>query len=114
MGQATAEKLLGAKTRKKIEEQVERYGIWAVVLARISPLISNDTISLVAGLARMPYWRFMLATTGGIIPLIILIAYLGNDMDRLKTGLIIVTAAGVVMLVCYYLYNRVRSDYNKL
>jgi len=33
----------------------------------------------------MPDWRFMVATAGGII-LIILNTYLGNDMARLKTG----------------------------
>ena len=99
-------KLLGDKIQKKVEAQVERYGIWAVVLARISPLISNDAISIVAGITRMPYQKFMLATIGGIIPLILLIAYLGQDIDRLKNGLIIVSVIGVLALFGYYFYDQ--------
>lgn len=110
LGQATVGKLLGAKTRQKVEEQVARYGIWAVVLARISPLISNDAISIVAGLARMPYRKFMLATAAGIIPLTLLIAYLGQDIDRLKTGLLVVSLIGIIALAGYYFYDRRRSN----
>lgn len=111
VGPATVGKLLGDKTEKKVQAQVERYGIWAVVLARISPVISNDAVSIVAGLAKMPYLRFMLATIGGIIPLIILIAYLGKDINRLKTGLIVVSAVGVAMLVGVYIYDRVKGKH---
>ena len=106
LGPTTIGKLLGEKTRQKVEEQVARYGVWAVILARISPLISNDAISIVAGVARMPYGRFMLATAAGIIPLTLLIAYLGQDIDRLKTGLIVVSVMGVLALTGYYIYDR--------
>ncbi len=54
----------------------------------------------------MPYSKFMLATAGGIIPLTLLIAYLGQNIDRLKTGLIVVSVVGVIALVAYYLYDR--------
>ncbi|WP_394353947.1 TVP38/TMEM64 family protein [Adhaeribacter swui] len=108
LGPATIGKFLGAKTQEKVAEQVERYGIWAVVLARISPIISNDAISIVAGIVRMPYGKFMLATAGGIIPLTLLIAYLGQNIDRLKTGLIVVSVVGVVALIAYYIYDRQR------
>jgi uncharacterized membrane protein YdjX (TVP38/TMEM64 family) len=114
LGPATIDKILGAKTEKKITEQVERYGSWAVVLARISPLISNDAISFVAGLVRMPYLRFMLATAAGIIPLIILIGYLGNDMDRLKTGLLVLSGVGIALLIGYYLYDRLHRSREKI
>ncbi|MDB5262271.1 MAG: rane protein [Adhaeribacter sp.] len=106
VGPSTVSKILGGKTEQKVKEQVERYGIWAVVLARISPMISNDAISIVAGLVGMPYLRFMAATAAGIIPLTILIAYLGGDMARLKTGLIVVSVLGIVLLAGFYIYDR--------
>ena len=106
VGPATVAKILGSKTEKKVREQVDRYGIWAVVLARISPMISNDAISIVAGLLGMPYLRFMVATAAGIIPLTILIAYLGGDIDRLKTGLIVVSVMGIALLAGVYIYDR--------
>ena len=106
LGPATIGKFLGAKTQQKVAEQVERYGMWAVVLARISPIISNDAISIVAGIVKMPYRKFMLATAGGIIPLTLLIAYLGQNIDRLKVGLIVVSIVGVIALMAYYIYDR--------
>ena len=44
VGPATIDKILGGKTGEKVKEKVERYGLWAVVLARISPMISNDAL----------------------------------------------------------------------
>jgi uncharacterized membrane protein YdjX (TVP38/TMEM64 family) len=111
LGPATVGKFLGQKTEKKVQDQVDRYGIWAIVLARISPLISNDAVSIVAGLAKMPYLRFLLATIGGIVPLILLIAYLGEDIDRLKTGLIVVSVVGIVLLVGFYIYDRMKNKH---
>jgi uncharacterized membrane protein YdjX (TVP38/TMEM64 family) len=75
LGPAIIDTFLGAKTQKKVAEQVERYGIWAVVLARISPLISNDAISIVAGIVKMPYSKFILATAGALsrLPYLLLI-----------------------------------------
>ncbi|MDQ3289815.1 MAG: TVP38/TMEM64 family protein [Bacteroidota bacterium] len=112
LGPATIGKFLGEKNQKKVEEQVERYGIWAVVLARISPLISNDAISIVAGIVKMPFSKFILATAAGIIPLTILIAYLGQNIDRLKIGLIVVSVIGVIALVAYYFYDRRKHNSN--
>ncbi len=105
-GAALVDKLLGPETAAKVEEQVHRYGVWAVVIARISPFLSNDAISFIAGSTRLPFLKFILATIGGILPLIALIAYLGEDTDRLKTGLIWVSVIAIVAFGIYYFYDR--------
>ena len=103
---ATVGKLLGKNTKKKVEDHVNRYGAWAIVVFRLSPLLSDDAISFVAGLVRMPYLRFMGATLAGVLPLAILIAYLGQDIDRLKTGLILVSVIASASLLVYYMFYR--------
>lgn len=106
LGPVTVDKLIGNDTEKKIEKYVEKYGIWAVITARISPILSNDATSFVAGLLRMGYWRFIGATFAGIFPLTVALAYLGGNFQRLKTGLIWISVVSIIGLIIYIIYNQ--------
>lgn len=106
LGEAGVSKLIGHKSEKKIVKFVDDYGIWAVIIARISPFLSNDAVSFVAGLARMGYIKFIGATLAGIVPLTILLAWLGQNTERLKTGLIWVSAVSLAAFISYILYDK--------
>lgn len=54
----------------------EKYGDWAVLISRCLPII-RTFISLPAGVARMPFWRFSVLTLIGCIPWCLLLAYAG-------------------------------------
>lgn len=43
--------LISDDTEEKLRSFVDSYGIWAIVAARISPVLSTDAVSIVAGLA---------------------------------------------------------------
>jgi uncharacterized membrane protein YdjX (TVP38/TMEM64 family) len=103
---AFIDKLIGEKNEKKVESYIQKYGAWAIVLFRLSPFLSNDAISFVAGIGHMRYLKFIIATSLGIIPLIAMIAYLGKDTDRLETGMIWISAATLIGFVIYYLVKR--------
>jgi uncharacterized membrane protein YdjX (TVP38/TMEM64 family) len=106
LGAAGVRKIIGHKAEEKISSFVADYGIWAVIIARISPFLSNDAVSFVAGITRMGYTRFILATLAGISPLTILLAWLGEDTDRLVNGLIWVGSVSLVVFVVYVLYDK--------
>lgn len=106
LGPFTVKKLIGLKTKEKIEGFVNDYGFWAVIIARISPILSNDATSFVAGLLRMGYWKFIGATIAGIIPLTLAIAFLGGNFQRLKTGLIWISVISLFILIVYIIYDR--------
>lgn len=53
-----------------------RYGSWAVLLSRCLPII-RTFISLPAGIARMPFWRFTILTFIGCIPWVTGLAFAG-------------------------------------
>jgi membrane protein DedA with SNARE-associated domain len=55
----------------------QRYGSWAVLISRCLPII-RTFISLPAGIARMPFWRFTILTLVGCIPWVLLLALAGR------------------------------------
>ena len=109
LGTPVVERLLGTESEKKVVGFIEEYGFWAVIVTRLSPFLSNDAISFVGGMLRMGYWRFMGATMIGILPLTVLIAYLGESNDRLKSGLIWVSVISLVGFVAYVWWDKKRK-----
>ncbi|EMR03305.1 TVP38/TMEM64 family protein [Cesiribacter andamanensis] len=108
LGEAGVVRLIGQKAEKKVSHFMDRWGVWAIIIARVSPFLSNDAVSFVAGLARMSYLKFIGATLAGITPLTILLAWLGENNERLKTGLIWVSAISIAALLGYMLYSRLK------
>ena len=105
-GPVIVEKLIGYKTEKKISDFIDEYGFWTVIVVRLSPFLSNDAISFVGGVLKMGYWRFIGATMIGISPLIIFIAYLGGNYDRLKTGLIWTSIISLVLFIAFVWWDK--------
>lgn len=105
-GPVIVEKLIGYKTEKKISDFIEDYGFWTVIVIRLSPFLSNDAISFVGGVLKMGYWKFIGATMIGISPLIIFIAYLGGDYERLKTGLIWTSIISLILFVLFVVWDK--------
>lgn len=110
-GPAIVQKLIGRKTEKKISSFIDDYGFWTVIVIRLSPFLSNDAISFVGGVLKMGYWRFIGATMIGIAPLIIFIAYLGGDYDRLKTGLIWTSIISLILFIGFVWWDRTKRKH---
>lgn len=106
LGEAGVSKIIGKKAEEKVCGFVSDYGVWAVMIARISPFLSNDAVSFVAGITKMGYLRFILATLAGIAPLTILLAWLGENDDRLVNGLIWVSGISLAGFVGYVVYDK--------
>lgn len=105
-GETLVMKLIGQKTEKKIEEFIENYGFWAIIVTRLNPFLSNDAISFVAGLLKMGYWRFIGATLAGILPLTVVIAVLGESSEQLKTGFFWGSLLSLIAFGCYVWWDR--------
>src|SRR5207249_10116545 len=63
---------------QKVERFFKSYGLQAMFLVRMMPLVPFDAVSYGAGLVGVPFSRFLLATAVGIIPSILVYSYLGN------------------------------------
>jgi uncharacterized membrane protein YdjX (TVP38/TMEM64 family) len=106
LGEAGVRRIIGQKAEEKVCGFVSDYGIWAVMIARSSPFLSNDAVSFVAGITKMGYLRFILATLAGITPLTILLAWLGENDDRLVNGLMWVSGISLAGFIGYVVYDK--------
>jgi membrane protein DedA with SNARE-associated domain len=93
----------------------ERHGDATVFFTRMLPII-RTFISLPAGVARMPFWRFTALTLAGCIPWVLMLGIIGREVgsrweewrDYLHYGDYVVLAAIGVGIV--YLLIRRRRD----
>jgi membrane protein DedA with SNARE-associated domain len=91
----------------------ERHGDATVFFTRMLPII-RTFISLPAGVARMPFWRFTVLTFAGCVPWVFLLAFIGQQVganwedwkDSLHYVDYAVAAAIVVGVALLILRNR--------
>ena len=93
----------------------ERYGGPTVFFSRMLPVI-RTFISLPAGVARMPFWKFTFLSIAGIIPWVLGFALVGNEVgdrwDQWQRSLHYADyaiLAGIVAGIVYLVWRRRRG-----
>ncbi len=93
----------------------ERHGDATVFFTRMLPII-RTFISLPAGVARMPFWRFSVLTLAGCVPWVLMLGYIGvqagERWERWKDSLHYVdyaVVAAVVLAAAVFLLRRRRG-----
>jgi membrane protein DedA with SNARE-associated domain len=91
-----------------------RYGSVTVLVTRVMPLV-RTFISLPAGVARMPFWRFSVLTLVGCIPWVFALGLVGRltksnwtDVKHALSYVDYVVVAGVVVGIVYLVLRRRR------
>jgi membrane protein DedA with SNARE-associated domain len=95
----------------------ERHGSATVFFTRMMPIV-RTFISLPAGVARMPFWRFTLLTFAGCVPWVFMLALIGREAgakwetwkDSLHYVDYAVAALIVLGIVWLVVRNRRRRD----
>jgi membrane protein DedA with SNARE-associated domain len=88
-----------------------RYGTPAIFFSRMLPII-RTFISLPAGVAKMPFWRFTLLTLAGCIPWVLALGLVGeavgNEWKDVRKGFEYVDYALVALVVIGIVYLLLR------
>jgi len=94
----------------------QRWGSATTFFSRLLPVV-RTYISLPAGIAKMPFWKFCVYTLLGSFPWCLLLAYvgyvLGNHLSTLGPifrSLDLVILLAVVGLVILYIWRHIRND----
>lgn len=111
LGPSIVNKFISTKVRDKISDFIKAYGVPAIAITRLSSL-SNDSLSFVAGILKMNYWKYILATLAGITPLIALLAIYGEN-GQIEKALIWIAAISLVLLVLYIVIDKKRKKRKK-
>jgi membrane protein DedA with SNARE-associated domain len=91
----------------------ERHGDATVFFSRMVPIV-RTFISLPAGVARMPFWRFSVLTLAGCIPWVLMLAFIGKEAgdnwENWKDSLHYVDYAvgATIVIAAAYLFLRSR------
>ena len=103
------------RSLERADRWFERYGDATVFFSRMLPIV-RTFISLPAGVARMPFWRFTALTLAGCVPWVTALALLGRAVgDNWEEWrehlhyLDYVVVAAVVCLVAYLIVRRRRG-----
>lgn len=108
-GRNTVEKLTSKFALKEVDSFFERYGKFAILIARLLPFISFDIVSYGAGLTSMSLWSFLWATGVGQLPATIIYSYVGGMLTGgTKTfvfGLMMLFSISVLVFLIKSIWN---------
>src|SRR5918993_2966851 len=113
LGRGPVEVLVGNAGLESADRWFARWGVYAVFAGRLLPGVAFDVISYAAGLTRMGFRNFMVATALGIFPQTFLYSYLGRQAPQYvglflgTSGLVIFGVAAVAVI--HYRRERRRS-----
>jgi membrane protein DedA with SNARE-associated domain len=106
---------ISPKHLKWADDWFERYGSVTVFFTRMLPII-RTFISLPAGVARMPFWRFTALTFAGSLPWVLMLALVGRSVgdnwEQWRHHLAVldyVVLAAAIGLVVYLIVKRRRG-----
>lgn len=99
----------------KIQEQMEHKGFFYVLLLRLTPGLSFDLISYIAGIVKVRFSAFVLATAIGIIPGTFALNFLGNSFTGenpklVISAMIVFTLVACVPILIRNRWNKKRND----
>ena len=108
-GRTTVEKLTSKFALEEVDKFFDKYGNYAILIARLLPFISFDIISYGAGLTSIGLWSFLWATGLGQLPATIVYSYVGGmltgGVQKFATGLFILFAISILVFLLRKVWN---------
>lgn len=99
LGRAAVLRFLSRKQAASLDAWTADQGALTLLISRFIPIIAFNLINYAAGLTRVSWWTFLWTTAVGILPLTVLMVYLGAAMRTLSwEWLLVVSACGIVAI----------------
>lgn len=102
-GREVVEKFTTRGALQEVDVFFDKYGKWAVLVARLLPFVSFDIVSYAAGLTAMGFWEFFWATGLGQLPATLVYSYVGGMLTgstrTVVTGLLLLFSLTIIIIV---------------
>ena len=106
-GRGPATCFINPRWLDRIDWFFRKYGIAAIFVTRLTPVIPFKIISYGSGLTCMPFWQFAVATGIGQAPAIALYSYIGQNIGRsIRVTLIFTGIITLFGILTYYYRDR--------
>lgn len=116
-------RLLGGRFRKLIERKfprggrfihwLESHGFTPVFLLACFPFTPSSVVNVVAGISGLPWKTFAIATVLGKGVMILLVSFVGNDIDSMFRQPWKLVMAVVVLVGMWFLGRKIEARYMK-
>lgn len=110
LGRVPVEALVGRAGLESADRWFARWGLYAVFLARLVPGVSFDIISYAAGLTRMGFRSFIVASALGIVPQTFVYSFLGHRAPQYVWAFLVFSAVVLGSAVVAIAVRRRRSE----
>lgn len=104
--------------RKRFDKFSNKYGPQSIFFLRVNPLTTSDVFSYLAGLTSMNFYKFLIGTTLGLLPIVFLQTYLGEQIQGnpliAKISIIIGALYVGLFFVGYFLLKKKIRLFKKL
>jgi len=112
--QSWLEKHITIKELEVFSQFIEKYGIWAIIITRLTPFIPFDAISYVAGFVKLKKRDFIIGTTIGLVPRIAFYLLIGSEVvnlveEDLMLGLIVFVIIIIILFSLMFIIERFLS-----
>ncbi len=108
-GRSVVEKFTTRRALKEVDIFFEKYGKWAVLIARLLPFVSFDIVSYAAGLTAMGWWEFIWATGLGQLPATLVYSYVGDmlvgSVRNVVFGLLMLFALTTLIIMVRHIWR---------
>jgi uncharacterized membrane protein YdjX (TVP38/TMEM64 family) len=110
--QSWLEKRITLKELKTFSQFIENYGIWAIIITRLTPFIPFDAISYVAGFVKLKKRDFIIGTIVGLVPRISFYLLIGSEVvdlveEDLTLGLIVFVVIIISLFGLMFIIERI-------
>lgn len=99
LGRAAIERLMPVRHRRVLRDWADDQGALTLLVSRFIPVIAFNLINYAAGLTRFSWWTFIWTTSIGILPLTVLMAYLGARMTEFSWPYLLASSAGGIVSI---------------
>lgn len=99
-------RLISQRAVDKTNDFVEKYGTYAILIARLIPFISFDVVSYFAGATRMRFLGFWIATGVGQMPATLIYSYLGESASPYIKWILLVFGIVIAISIIKWLLRK--------
>ncbi|MBW2983845.1 VTT domain-containing protein [Candidatus Woesearchaeota archaeon] len=108
-GRGFVERLVKRESLDKFDSYTLRYGGWLILLIRLNPMTSSDLFNYAAGLSKVPFRHFVVASFFGLMPIAFVQTYLGEEFIKTSPTLYAIFLAISLFAVVFAVYGYYRA-----